>query len=57
MSHHPDDYQVVPATAAEIEIKDRYDHWNARVFSREAAAALVVAEMLLRLVQAKEGAK
>ncbi|WP_287366326.1 hypothetical protein [Thauera sp.] len=57
MNYHPDDYQPVPATAAEIEIEDRYRYWNARVFSREAAAALVVAEILLRLVQAKEGGK
>ncbi len=54
---HPDDYQVAPTSADELEIQDRYDHWNARVFSREAAAALVVAEMLLRLAQAKEGGK
>lgn len=53
----PDDYRPAPTSADEREIQDRYDHWNARVFSREAAAALVVAEMLLRLVQAKEGGK
>lgn len=57
MNYHPDDYRPVPTSADELEIQDRYDHWKARVFSRETAAALVVAEMLLRLVQAKEGGK
>ena len=52
-----DEYQPVQPSADELEIQDRYAHWKARVISREAAAALVVAEMLLRLVQAKEGGK
>lgn len=57
MNYHPDDYRPVQPSAEEIEIQDRYDHWNARTCSREAGALLVVAEMLLRLVQAKEGGK
>lgn len=54
MSYHPDDYQPVPTSADEREIKDRYDYWNARTCSREAGALLVVAEMLLRQVRALE---
>ena len=53
----PDAYQRVPPSPDELGTQGRDPHREAGVISREAAAALVVAEMLLRLVQAKEGGK